>query len=223
MQRSAVAGEGAHYYSVLHGAAALEHFGKAGNRAGLLAYGDVYANDVLALLVEYGIGGDGRFTRLPVAYYKFTLAPAYGEHRVDGEYARFERPVYRLTVDNAGRGVLYGHVGLGLYFAAAVDGRAERVHHPAYQSFARGHARSFAGAVYGAALFDLSVVAEEYGAHAVLAELLHHALYAAFKGDYLAVFDEVEPVDARNAVAHGEHFARLVRGKRHRPVIYGAL
>ena len=189
LQRSAVACKGRHYYGVFHCAALSEHFGKACNRAGLLADSYVYADYALALLVEYGIGGYGGLARLPVAYYEFALAPADGEHRVYREYARFERPVYGLPVDYAGRGSFDGHIGVGLYLAAAVDGRAERVDYPAYQPFACGYARRLARAVYLAALFDFPVVAEEYYAASALAELLHHSLYAAFKGDDFAVFD----------------------------------
>ena len=58
-----------------------------GHGAGLLADGHIDADHVLSLLVEDGVQGDGRLAGLPVADNQLPLAPADGEHGVDGQHA----------------------------------------------------------------------------------------------------------------------------------------
>jgi hypothetical protein len=80
----------------------LPHLGQ------LLADGDVDAQQVLALLVDDRVDGDGRLAGLPVADDQLALAAPDGDHRVDGLDAGLHRRVHVLALDHAGGDALDG-------------------------------------------------------------------------------------------------------------------
>ena len=77
---------------------ASDHLGHGGR---LLADGHVDADDVLALLVDDGVDGDGGLAGLAVADDELALAAADGDHGVDGLDARLQRLLDRLALDDA--------------------------------------------------------------------------------------------------------------------------
>ena len=68
----------------------------------LLADGDVDADQVLALLVDDGVDGDGRLAGLPVADDQLALTAADRDHRVDGLDAGLDRRVHVLAAITPG-------------------------------------------------------------------------------------------------------------------------
>ena len=78
-------------------------FDDAGDSGQLLPDRHIEAVDVLALLVQDGVHGDGGLAGLAVADDEFSLASAYRDHRVNGLDACRERFLDRLPVDDAGR------------------------------------------------------------------------------------------------------------------------
>src|SRR5207245_9342592 len=91
----------------------------------------------------------------------------------------------------------------------AVDGLAERVHDAPEERLAHGNLGDAAGAPDLVALLDLLLLAQDSGADVVLLEVEHDAVDAARELDQLARRRPVEAVDAGDAVAAGEHHARL--------------
>ncbi len=121
---------------VFHGAVLLEAAHQAGHSGGLLADGHVDADDVLALLVDDGVQGDGRLAGAAVADDEFALAAADGDHRVDGFDTGLQRLFDLLPVDDA-RGLELDRPELGgLDRALVVERHAQRVDHPADERFA---------------------------------------------------------------------------------------
>src|SRR5262249_1441825 len=96
-----------------------------------------------------------------------------------------------------------GHV---LDRALAVDRLAQRVHDAAQQALAHRHVHDLTQAADFVALADGAVFAEDHDADVVALEGQGHALHAG-GGElhHFAGLDVVEAVDARDAVAHGEH------------------
>src|SRR5690606_2505365 len=79
-----LAGGGGNDDGVVHGTVALQSFHHARHGGCLLADGHVDANDVLALLIDDGVDHQGGLARLAVADDQLPLAPADGNHGVDG-------------------------------------------------------------------------------------------------------------------------------------------
>ena len=71
------------YDGVIHGTVLLKVFYKVGNCGTLLTYGYIDTDNILALLVDDRIGGDGSFTCLTVTDDKLTLSASDGDHGVD--------------------------------------------------------------------------------------------------------------------------------------------
>ena len=205
---------------VLHGPPALQVFRQLGHRAGLLADGHVDAHHVLAFLVEDGVQGNGGLAGLAVADDELPLAPADGEHGVDGQKAGLHGGVHRLAVQDAGGGGLQGPVALRLDGPLAVHRHAQGVHHPAQITLPHRHAGGFQGAAYHTARPDLLPVAKEDAAQALRAQILHHALYAALEHQDLPVLGVGQPAHGGDVAVHAEHLAHLLRGGGGLPALH---
>ena len=103
-----------HHDGMVHGAVLFQLPHHAGYGRGLLSNSDVDAGDARALLVDDGVDGERRLTRLPIADDELTLAAADGNHGVDGFQPRLHGLADRLAGDNAGRHLLDRRGPLGL-------------------------------------------------------------------------------------------------------------
>ena len=204
-----LAGGGGDHDGVVHGPEVLERLHHLGHRRPLLADGDVDADDVLALLVDDRVEGDRGLAGLAVADDQLALAAADGHHAVDGLDAGLQRLAHRLAVHDAGGDDLHGVELRGGHRALAVDGLAERVHDAADHGVAHGHGHDAAGALDLVAFLDLGVLAHEHDADRVLLEVQGDGHDAVRQLQQLARHAALEAVDARDAVAHGEHGAGL--------------
>ena len=204
---------------VVEGTVAFQHIRKPHDGGGLLPYGDIDADDALALLIDDGVEGDGGLARLSVPDDELALTPADGEEGVHDEQPRLHGLVDGLTVDDAGSGTLDGTIAVRLDRTLVVHGLAERVDHSAEETVPYGDARGLARAVHGASRRDVAAVAEHDHARAVPPELLHHALHSALEDDDLAVSGVREPVHSGDAVADGKHSAALFGKHFGRPLV----
>ena len=182
-----------------------------GEGGGLLPDGDVDADDVLPLLVEDGVDGDGRLARLAVADDQLALAAADGDHTVDGEDARLQRLVDFGAVHDGGRGELDGAVLLRRDGGEAVDGVAERVDDAAEQFFAHAHLHRLARRVDEVAVAHLFCPRKKNGAHAELFKVERERVIPALNFEKLVVFYIFETADVDDAVARiGDAAARAI-------------
>ena len=101
-QRGRGGGRSHDHDRVVHGAVLFELGHQTGHGGGLLADGHVDADDVLALLVDDGVHGDGGLARAAVADDELALSAADGDHGVDGLDAGLQRLLHRLPADDAG-------------------------------------------------------------------------------------------------------------------------
>ena len=196
---------------VVHGAVLAEFLDELGNGGRLLADGHVDAEDVLALLVDDRVDGDGGLARLAVADDELALALADGDHRVDDLEAGHERLVDALAGHDARRDALDGTVAVTLDGTLAVDGLAQRVDHAAEHAVAHLDLGDLAGALDGLALLDVAVAAEDDDADGLLLEVEDHAHGAVLELHELGGHGGVEALRQRDAVAHGDDAADVVR------------
>ena len=201
LQRGRVRCGGGDDDGVLHRAVLLQlgHHLRHGRL--LLADGDVDADQVLALLVDDRVDRDGRLAGLPVADDQLALAAADGDHGVDGLDARLHRRIHRLAHDDARGDALHGAGLGGLDGPLAVDGLAQRVHHPADQRVADRHLDHASGGLDLVALLELGVVAQDQGADRLLFQVEGHAHDAARKLEQLRRQRAGQPEDLGDAVA----------------------
>src|SRR5581483_7815636 len=192
---------------ILHGAGFPKSVDDLRHRGALLADGDINADDVAALLIDDRVDGDGGFAGLAVADDQLALAAADGNHAVDRLQPGLERFFHRLARDDAGRLELDAPALFGIDRPAPVDGLAQRIHHPADQLFADRHFGDAAGALDRVAFFDHVGFAEERRADVVFFQVEGDAENIVRKLEQLAGGDLVEAVDARDAVAGGQHRA----------------
>ena len=209
LQGRQLGGGGRNYDGVLHGAGLGQGLDQVCHSRALLADGDVNADDVLALLVDDGIGGDHRLTGLAVANDQLALAAADGDHGVDGLDAGLEGLFDRLAVDDAGGRALDGPVLSRFDGACAVDGLAQGVDHAANHALAHRHRDNPAGALDHAALFDAGVRAQQNDGDGVLLQVLGHAVLAVLELEQLAGHAGVQTAGAGDAVAHHDDGAGL--------------
>ncbi len=184
---------------VVHRAGFFERAHDLGDRRLLLPDGVVDADDVLALLVDDRVDGDGGLARLAVADDQLALAAADRHHRVDRLEAGLHRLLDRAAVDDAGREALDLAELLRGDRALAVDRLAERVDDAADQLFADRHRDDPVRPLDGVAFLDFLVVAEEHRADALLFEVQGNPEHAVRELEHLAghrVFDAVHAGDA---------------------------
>ena len=99
-----------HHDGVAHSTGLGQALHKVCHGRALLTDGNVNADDVLALLVDDGIGGNDGLAGLAVTDDKLTLAAANRDHRVDGLNAGLQRLLDGLTIQDAGCRGLNGAV-----------------------------------------------------------------------------------------------------------------
>jgi len=198
-----------HHDGVAHGTGFGQALHKVCHGGALLADGNVNADDVLALLVDDGIGCDGGLAGLTVTDDQLTLAASDGDHGVDGLDAGLQRFLDRLAVDDAGCAALNGAELGGLDGACAVDGLAQRVDHAADHGIAHRHGHDLAGALDGAAFLDAGVGAQQNDGDGVLLQVLGHAVFAVIKLKQLTCHALFQTTGAGDAVAHHDDRAGL--------------
>src|SRR5690606_8149935 len=157
---SRIGSRGGHDNGVLQRAVLFELADDVADGGGFLPDGDVHAGNVLALLADDGVDGDGRFTRLAVANDELTLTTADRHHGVNGLDPGLQRLRYRLTGNHARRDFFDDVGGLGVDGAFAVDGHAQRVNDAAAQFGADRHFKNAAGGLDRVAFRHTGVVAQ---------------------------------------------------------------
>src|SRR5690606_29200089 len=187
---------------VLHRAGLFECPHHLRDRRLLLADRVVDADDVLALLIDDRVDGDGGLARLAVADDQLALAAADRHHAVDGLETRLQRLLDRLTIDDAGREPFDRQRLAGRDRSLAVDGLAERVDDAAEHLFADRHRDDLPGALDHVAFSDLGEVTEQHGTDALLFEVERDAHDAMRELEHLAGHGTLDAVHARDAIAN---------------------
>ena len=209
LQGRQLGGSRGHHDGVAHGTGFGQALHQVCHGGAFLADGNVNADDVLALLVDDGIGRDGGLAGLAVTDDQLTLAAADGDHGVDGLDAGLQRLLDGLALDDAGRTALNGAVLGGLDGACAVNGLAQCVDHAADHGFAHRHGHDLAGALDDAALFDADVGAQQNDGDRVFLQVLGHAVFAVVKLEQLTCHAFFQTTGPGDAVAHHNDRAGL--------------
>ena len=175
----------------------------------LLADRHVDADDILALLVDDRVEGDGRLAGLAIADDQLALAATDRCHGVDRLEAGLHRLVHGAAVDDAGSDPLHVHGRVGLDRSLAVERQAQGIDHPPEHLVPGGDLHDAAGAANAIAFLDQRGLAEQHGADVVLLEVQRHAHHVVGQLEQLARHDLVQAVDAADPVADRDHGADL--------------
>ncbi len=207
LQRGGFGGGGGDDDGVLHGAMLFELAHDVGDGRCLLADGDVDAEEILALLVDDGVDGDGSLAGLAVADDQFALAAADGHHRVHALQTGLHRLRHGLTPDDARRD-LFDLVGqLGVDRAFAIDRLTEGVDHATQQFGTDRHFQNTAGGLDHVAFGNVFVFAKNHGADGIALKVERHAEGVAGKFEHFALHDVLQAVHTADAIGDGNHGA----------------
>ena len=162
-------------------------------------------------MVDDGVNGNSRLTRLAVANDELALATSDGNHRVDGLDARLQRLLHRLTVDDTGGFAFQRHLEkLAFNGTLTVNGLSNGIDDTAQQAFADRQRGNAAGTLHHVALVDGAHLAEHHNTDVVLLKVLDNTLIAVVKLYKLAALCIVQAINTGNAVAHSEHRAHFL-------------
>src|SRR5437899_216971 len=156
---------------VAHRLVLFQRCSDASDGRGVLADGDVDADEVLAFLVDDRVEQDGRLARESVSDDQLTLAATERDHRVNCLDSGLHRAVDALPGDHAWRDLFERHGLGGLHRTLAVDRLAKWIHDPADQLLADGHLEEASSSTDLVALVKVSERAEDDRAHLVLFEV----------------------------------------------------
>ena len=194
---------------VLERARVVQLRGHVDDRGHALPDRDVDADHVAVLVVDDRVEADRALAGLTIADDQFALAAA---DVVIESIALMPVSIGSFTgwrCTTPGRLEL-GRAGLvGVDVALAVERVAERVDDAAEQRLPHGDLEQAAGALDLVALLDLVPLAEEHGADVVRLEVEGQPGHVVRQLQELHRHAVVEPVDARDAVGHGQHGAHL--------------
>ncbi len=165
----------------------------------------VDADDAGAALIDDRVHRDGGLAGLAVADDQLALAAADRHHAVDGLEPGLQRFLHGLPVDDTGSETLDRQELLRLDRTLAVDGLAQRIHHATEHLVADGNRDDACRSLDRVALFDLPVVAQKHGAHAVFFEIERDAEDTVGELEHLARHRAFDAVHAGNAVTEGNH------------------
>src|SRR5262252_1631161 len=166
------------------------------------------AAGVERFLVEDGVERNGGLAGLAVPDDQFALPAADRDQRIDRLEPGRHRLMHRFARNDAGRLDVHP-LARARDRPLVVDRIAERIDHPAKQALADRHVHNRAGPLDGLALDDLAILAEDHDTDIVGFQIERHPADAILKLDHLAGLHIVEPVDARDAIAHRQDLADL--------------
>ena len=198
-----------HHDGVAHGTGLGQALHQVCHGGALLADGDIDADDILALLVDDGIGGNGGLAGLAVTNDQLALTASDGDHGVDGLDTGLQRLLDGLALDDAGGAALNGAVLGGLNGACAVDGLTQCVDHAADHGIAHRHGNHLAGALDDAAFFDAGIRAQQHDGNGIFLKVLGHTVFAVVKLEQLACHALFQTAGPGDAVAHHNDRAGL--------------
>ena len=209
LQRRHLRGSSGDHDGVVHRTGLGQALHQVCHGGALLTNGNVDADDILALLVDDGVGGDGGLTGLAVANDQLTLTAADGDHGVNGLDTGLQRLLNGLPLNDAGGRGLNGTVLGAVDGACTVDGLTQGIDDAADQGFAHRHGHNLAGTLDKAALFDAHVRAQQHDGDGVLLQVLGHAVLAILKQQQFAGHALLQAAGPCDAVAHHDHRTHL--------------
>ena len=183
LHRRGIRSCGGHHDAIVHRTVVFEYFHHLRHRRPLLPDRDVDADHVAALLVNDRVQRDRRLAGLAVPDHQFALAPADWNHCIDRLDPGLQGFFNRLPVDHAGSEPLDRIVGFCLNGSFAIDGLAERIHHPSNQALAHGNRHDAACPLDLVALLDMGVFAQQHAADLIFFEIECDARDAALELD----------------------------------------
>src|ERR1700691_5723832 len=186
---------------VFHRTMAVELVDHLGDGRAFLPDRDVEALHVLAALVDDCVERDRGLAGLAVADDQLALAAPDLQHRVDRLDSGLERFLDRLTANDPRSFNLDPPLLGGLDWSLAIDRLAQRIDHPAEQSFADRDLGDAVGALDFVALANRLRIAEQRRADVVLLEVEHYAEDPMRELQQFAQGRVLQSVDARNTVA----------------------
>jgi len=201
LQRGGGGGGGGDYYRIVHGSVFLEDGSDSCDGRLLLPYRHVYADEVLALLIDDGVDCYRCLAGSSVAYDEFALAPAYGDEGVDRLQTRLHGIGHRLPLDHVRGAALDRVVGFRDYRPLVVERAAQRVDHPPEERLSDGHPGDVAGPPDGIALADEIVSSEEDHPDVVLLQVEDHPGHIVGELENLPRHGLRKPPDPGYAVA----------------------
>src|SRR5690606_31338560 len=149
----------------------------------------------------------------PVADDQLPLAPADGDHGVDGLPPRLQGGVHRLAVDDAGgRRFHRAELDAGVDGARFVQGLTHGVDHPAQQLLPYGNRHDAPRAAHFVALVNVLVGTQNYGAYVVFGQVQGHGVDAVGELQQFAGHARFQAVDAGDTVGQlddGAHIFHL--------------
>ena len=207
LHRCGFAGRGRDDDAVLHGAVVRQRFHHLRDRRAFLPDRAVNANHVPALLIQNRVEDDGGLAGLAVADDQFALPAPDRNHRINGLDAGLHRLAHGLAIHHARGNALERVALVRLHRAFAVQRLPERIHHAPDHSLAHRHGHNSVRALHRVAFADLGVVAEQHRADLIFLEVQRDAEHAVREFQHFAGHAAVQAVNARDAVADGNHRA----------------
>ena len=185
--------------------------------AGFLSYGHINAINRLAcfietLLIDDGINGNSRFTRLTVANDQLTLPAPDGNHRVYGFQTCLEWLFHRLTIDYTRCLTVQWHLESPreVYITFAIDGLSERIDDTSQHIVVHTDAGNAMGTFHHLSFFDAGSWSQEHTTNVVFLQVHHDSHGAVLKFEQFVGLGIAKSVDASHTVAHLEHGAHLI-------------
>ena len=202
LQGGRVAGRGRHDGGVGHRIMIFERLHHTRHGGTLLTNGDVDAKHVKPFLVDDGVDGDGRLSRLAIPDDQLPLPATNGNHGVNRLQARLQRLMHGLALHHPG-GTDFDQPNIrGCDRAFPVEGLPHRIHHPPDERRAHGHFGNPSRAGDPVAFLNPGVGAHQHDAYAVLFKIQRHPDRAPGKLQQLPGHGTFEAVDFGDAVSH---------------------
>ena len=202
---SRIGSAGVDHDGVAHGVIFFQDAHNLGNLALLLADGNVDADEVAAALVDNGVQRNGRLARRAVADDQLPLAPANGNHGVNGLDSGLHRRIHRLADHHVGSHLLHRPGARGADGALAVQGTAQGVNNPPDQRVTHRNLNNLAGRTDPVTLFDCVGIAQNGGAHNVGLQVQGQAQDVVAKIQQLVGAHTLQTLDAGDTVTHLDH------------------
>ena len=211
LQRSGVTCRSSHHHRVIHCFVLFQGIYNVGNGRTFLTDSHINAINriarfVVGTLVNDGIQGNSRFTRLTVANEQLTLSATDRNHRIDSLQTRLQRLVNRLTEDHSRCLALQRHlIKLTADASFTVERFAQRVNNASQHAFTNHDRSNSAGTFHRKALLNLISRTEQHGTHVILFQVHHNGFNAVVELQKFVSLSVIQSVNTCHTVTHLQH------------------
>ena len=210
LQRSRISSCSSYYDTIFHSTGIFQGLYQAGYGGSLLTNSYIYADTVLALLVQNGIYGNSSLTSTTVTDNQLTLTTADWYQSIQCLDTSLERLMYRLSVCNT-RSIKLNWTSLSSRNRSlAINRTAQGIYYTANHGLTYRNLHNSSSSLYLSTFLNLGFATKNNGTYVVLLQVQNQTIYIITEIQQLPSHGLVQAMNMGNTVTDFDNRANFI-------------